>query len=155
MTGGKQRSLAILYDAAYPFVDGGGQRRIFEIAKAFVAAGWQVDWYAMHSWDGDPCQERGGIVYHGVGGPLHFYGADGRRSLRQALAYGRAILFSRAGFSSCDLVWCGQWPFFHLLALILRLVPWRTHLLVDWWEVWGRRRWLHYHRILGFGGWLL
>jgi glycosyltransferase involved in cell wall biosynthesis len=155
MTAAKQRSLAILYDAAYPFIDGGGQRRIFEIAKAFVAAGWQVDWYAMHTWDGDPQQERAGIIYHGLGRPMDFYSADGRRSLRQALAYGWAVLLSRADFSSRDLVWCGQWPFLHLLALFLRLIPWRTHLLVDWWEVWGRQRWLRYHRILGLGGWLL
>lgn len=155
MSGGKPRSLAILYDAAYPFVDGGGQRRIFEIAKAFVAAGWRVDWYATQAWDGAPQQEHAGIVYHGVGAKAAFYGADGRRSLWQALAYGRGILFCDADFSSRDLIWCGQWPFFHLLALFVRLVPWRTHLLVDWWEVWGRERWLNYHRFLGFGGWVL
>lgn len=151
----KRRSLAILYDAAYPFLDGGGQRRIFEIAKAFVAAGWHVNWYALHTWDGPSRQEREGIIYHGLGQNVRFYGDDGRRALRQALVYGRGVLFSKADFASYDLVWCGQWPFFHLLALFVRLVSWRTRLLVDWWEVWGCRRWLSYHPLLGIGGWLM
>jgi glycosyltransferase involved in cell wall biosynthesis len=155
MTAKQQRSLAILYDAAYPFVDGGGQRRIFEIAKVFVATGWRVDWYALHTWDGAPRQERNGIVYHGIGRRVDFYGAGGRRNLRPALIYGRAVLLSGADFSSYDFVWCGQWPLFHLLAILVRLVPWRTSVLVDWWEVWGRQRWTEYHRFLGLGGWLL
>lgn len=148
------RSLAIFYDAAYPFTDGGGQRRLYEVGRHMAAHGWKVHWYALKTWDGDPIQTREGIVYYGLNGHTHFYRKNGKRGLRQALSYGRAVLLARADFSSYDLVWCGQWPLFHILALFSRLVPWRTRMLVDWWEVWGSY-WLDYARWVGLGGWFL
>jgi len=48
-------------------------------------------------------------------------------------------------------VWCGQWPFFHIFALTARLVPWKTQLLVDWWEVWGAH-WFVYGGVSGVFG---
>lgn len=148
------RSLAIFYDAAYPFTDGGGQRRLYEIGRHMAAHGWRVHWYALKTWEGDPVQIRDGIVYHGLRGHTRFYGNNGKRGLREAVSYGRAVLTARADFGSYDLVWCGQWPLFHILALIARFVPWRTHMLIDWWEVWGRY-WLDYAGLIGFGGWFL
>lgn len=148
------RSLAIFYDAAYPFTDGGGQRRLYEVGRHMAAHGWSVHWYALKTWDGDPVQTRDGIVYYGLKGHTRFYRGNGKRGLREALSYGRAVLTARKDFGSYDAVWCAQWPLFHILALIVRLVPWRTHMLVDWWEVWGRH-WLDYAGLAGFGGWFL
>lgn len=145
LTGDKvgSRSLAIFYNAAYPFTDGGGQRRLYEVGRYMAAHGWRVHWYALKTWDGDPVQIRDGIVYYGLKGHTGFFRKNGKRGSREALSYGRAVLAARADFGSYDLVWCAQWPFFHILALIVRLVPWRTQVLVDWWGVWGRY-WLDY-----------
>jgi glycosyltransferase involved in cell wall biosynthesis len=148
------RSMAIFYDGAYPFTDGGGQRRLYEVGRHMAAHGWRVHWYALKTWDGDPVQVRDGIVYYGLKGHTGFYRNNGKRGIREALSYGRAVLRARADFGSYDLVWCGQWPLFHIPALIARLVPWRTQMLVDWWEVWGRY-WLDYAGWVGLGGWIL
>lgn len=150
----RSRSLAIFYDAAYPFTDGGGQRRLYEVGRYMAAHGWRVHWYALKTWDGDAVQNRDGIVFYGLKGHTGFYRKNGKRGLRETLSYGRAVLTARTDFGSYDLVWCGQWPLFHILALIARLVPWRTQMLVDWWEVWGRY-WLDYGGWVGLGGWFL
>lgn len=148
------RSVAILYDVAYPFVYGGGQRRLYEVGRRMAALGWNVHWYPLKAWDGDCKLFRDGIVYQGLRGRTSLYGTNGKRAYAEALSYGRAVLTARVDFASYDLVWCAQWPLFHILALIARLVPWRTRLLVDWWEVWGRY-WLTYAGLPGLGGWLL
>jgi len=148
------RSLAIFYDAAYPFMYGGGQRRLYEVGRYMVRHGWTVHWYVLKTWDGPSTQVRDGIVYFGLKGHTQFYGRNGKRTLKEALAYGFAVLTAKADFGSYDLVWCAQWPIFHIIALMARLVPWRSTMLVDWWEVWGRY-WLKYSPWLGLGGWFI
>ena len=129
--------LALVYDVAYPFVEGGGQKRMYEVARRFGGWGWDVHWYCLKTWEGAAVRQLGGITYHGLQGHTNFYASDGTRSRRAALSFGRAVLFADVRFAEYDIVWCGQWPYFHILALFARLTPWRTRLLVDWWEVWG------------------
>jgi glycosyltransferase involved in cell wall biosynthesis len=150
----RRRSLAIFYDAAYPFTDGGGQRRLYEVACHMAAHGWIVHWYALKTWDGDSVQIRDHIVYYGLKGHTALFRQNGKRRVREALSYGWAVLTAPANFGSYDLVWCAQWPLLHILALIARGLPWRTRMLVDWWEIWGRY-WLDYAGWLGLGGWFL
>ncbi len=145
------RSLGIVYDVAYPFVEGGGERRLYEVARRLADDGWSVTWYCFQTWDGPSVQTLGGIKYVGLRGRSSLYRADGARSRLSALSFGRAVLFTQADFSAHDIVWCGQWPYFHVLALCARLVPWRTKLFLDWWEVWGSG-WLS-HGASGLGGW--
>ncbi len=143
--------IALVYDVAYPFVEGGGQKRMFEIAKRFVSWGWEVHWYSFKTWEGPATQLRDGITYHGLEGYAKFYNNVGVRSIRAALSFGWAVLLSKGSFSKYDVVWCGQWPYFHIIALALRRVPWRTLLLVDWWEVWGSH-WITYKGAVGIIG---
>src|SRR5437016_14382838 len=103
-----RRRLAIFYDVAYPFIDGGGQRRIYEVARDLASHGWTVHWYALKTWDGDSIQVRDGIVYVGLKGDTQLYGRNGKRRLIEALAYGFAVLKVRADFESYDVVWCAQ-----------------------------------------------
>ena len=151
---GSVRSIAVLYDVAFPFVEGGGQRRLYEVARRLARRGHVVHWYALKTWDGPSVQERDGITYFGLDGRTALYSNDGKRSLSAAISYGNAILKARTSFHQYDLVWCGQWPLFHHFALLARLVPFRTRILVDWWEVWGSH-WLEYGGLKGFGGWAM
>jgi hypothetical protein len=104
---GRSRSLAIFYDAAFPFTDGGGQRRLYEVGRYMAAHGWKVHWYALKTWDGDPVQYRDGIVFYGLKGHTSFYRKNGKRGLREALSYGRAVLAARADFGSSIGGKCG------------------------------------------------
>lgn len=150
----KRRSIAIFYEVAYPFLAGGGERRLYEIGRRFAARGWTVHWYTLHHWDGPATQERDGITYYGLRGNTRFYGSDGKRSTRQAFSYAAAVLRCKAKFETYDLVLCGQWPLFHLFSLFARRVPFRSRLVVDWWETWGRH-WFDYLGPSGIVGWTL
>jgi glycosyltransferase involved in cell wall biosynthesis len=142
-------SIAIFYEAAYPFLAGGGERRLYEIARRLAMQGWTVHWFALHHWTGAAVQERDGIVYHGLRGSTRFYGSDGKRSTRQAFAFAWALMFRcRVDLRAYDVALCGSWPLFHLFALMARRVPFRSVMVVDWWETWGR----HWFTYLGPSG---
>lgn len=138
-------SLALVYDVAYPFVEGGGQKRMFEVATRLAASGWNIAWYTLHTWDGPATIKAHGITYHGLAGDTEFYTKSGRRSIREALSFGWAIWKARSEIRKHAVLWCGQWPYFHLFALA---PGYSGRLIVDWWETWGNR-WYEY---LGIGG---
>lgn len=147
------KRVAILYDCAYPFVPGGGQKRLYEICRRLIAKGWQVDWYAMKSWP-----EPGEVVVNGirfipVAPARAMYRADGKRSIAQTLVYGRAIAkFPRLG--GYDLVHMGQWPYFHFFPVRLFSLFGRARISVDWWEVWAGH-WRDYYGSKGYLGMVL
>lgn len=142
------RSIALVYDVAYPFVEGGGQKRMFEVASRLAASGWAVTWYALHTWDGPATTKVHGITYRGLAGETKFYTASGRRSIREALSFGRAAWRARAEIQRNPVLWCGQWPYFHLFALS---PGYSGKLVVDWWETW-RERWYEYLGARGLAG---
>jgi glycosyltransferase involved in cell wall biosynthesis len=141
----EERSLALVYDSAYPFVEGGGQKRMFEVATRLTASGWAITWYTLHSWDGPATTKVNGITYRGLTGETKFFTESGRRSIRQALSFGQAAWRARREIHCHPILWCGQWPYFHLFALA---PGYSGKLVVDWWETWGER-WYEY---LGAGG---
>jgi glycosyltransferase involved in cell wall biosynthesis len=138
-------SLALVYDAAYPFVEGGGQKRMFEVALRLAASGWKITWYALHTWDGPATIKAHGITYRGLKGDTEFYTESGRRSIREALSFGRAVWRARGDIQQHPILWCGQWPYFHLFALA---PGYSGRLVVDWWETWGD----HWYKYLGACG---
>ncbi len=145
-----QPRIALLYDCVYPFVPGGGQKRLYEIAKRLVAKGWQIDWYGLKSWP-----ETGSILVDGIrlipvsaAGAL--YREDGKRSILQTFRYGAAI----AKFPTLrdyDLIHMGQWPYFHFFPVWLYTAFAKTKISADWWEVWARH-WLDYYGWKGLLG---
>lgn len=144
------RRIAIAYDCAYPFVPGGGQKRLFEICRRLVKMGWRIDWYALHSWPEPGETEVDGIRFIPAAPATSLYGGDGKRSILQTLYYGRAMVkFPRLG--SYDLIHMGQWPYFHFFPA--RLYSWfgGARLSADWWEVWAKH-WFEYYGRKGLLG---
>lgn len=150
ITPGRGKRIAVLYDCAYPFVPGGGQKRLYEICRRLIAKGWQVDWYAMKSWP-----EPGEVVVNGirfipVAPAREMYRADGKRSIAQTLVYGRAIAkFPRLG--GYDLIHMGQWPYFHFFPARLFSLFGSARISADWWEVWAAH-WRDYYGVKGYLG---
>lgn len=142
----------IVYDVSYPFVEGGGQKRIYEIAKRLVTRGWEVRWFTFKTWDGASDIVQDGIRYIGLDGYVPLYAADGRRSPREALAFGRAVWSRRHVIRSADVVWCGQWPYSHLMPLMFGGT---ARLYVDWWEVWGSHWFEYFGRLKGLIGYCI
>ena len=139
--------IAYVYDAVYPFVKGGGERRIFEIASRLSHRGHETHLFGMKYWQGADSYRNNGVWYHSLGAAVPLYHSSGRRSIRQALRFGlQAWQFLPQG--RFDIVDCGQWPYFHFLPARLHSFLRRSHFVVSWYEVWGR----HWYQYLGPAG---
>jgi L-malate glycosyltransferase len=142
--------IGFVYDAIYPYLKGGGERRIYEVARRLSARGHEVHLIGMKGWTGPDSLERDGLIYRSVGRAIPLYHSSGRRSIREALGFGLQAL-RLLSFERFDVIDCGQWPYFHLLAA--RVYCWLRScpMVVSWYEVWGRH-WYEYLGYFGFAG---
>lgn len=142
--------IAIVYDAVFPYVKGGGERRYYELALRLADRGHEVHWYGMKYWDGPRVQTRDGVTYHGVCRAMPLYVAGGRRSILQALVFGLACL--RLLRPRYDVIDCCGFPFFSLFSARLATALRGGLLVSTWHEVWGRAYWTSYLGKLGVAG---
>jgi glycosyltransferase involved in cell wall biosynthesis len=142
--------IGFVYDAVYPYLKGGGERRIYEVARRLSARGHEVHIFGMKYWEGDDSIRSDGLIYRSLGRHVPLYHSSGRRSIREALQFGLQALRLLA-LERFDVIDCGQWPYFHLLPA--RAYCWFRccPMVVSWYEVWGRH-WFDYLGRLGFAG---
>jgi L-malate glycosyltransferase len=133
--------IALVYDALYPYVRGGGERRYHEIGRR-LAATHEVTYLTWQWWDGPARAELDGMRLVGVGRPPSLYGADGKRTVREAAAFAARIglELGRGGF---DIVDCSATPYLPLYAAWTATRLTRTPLVATWHEFWGDH-WLEY-----------
>ena len=148
------KRLAILYDCPFPFIQGGGQRRLFEIAQYHLAHDWEVEWYALKFWEGPDKIKHEGIIYNSVGKWTELYDSAGKRRLWETIYYG-AMIARHVELRKFDILLAGQWPLFHLIPARIFCFLGKSKLVVDWWEIWGREHWKNYYGIKGVLGSLL
>jgi L-malate glycosyltransferase len=148
-----QNRIALLYDCVYPFVPGGGQKRLFEVARRLTAKGWQVDWYGLKSWPEPGIIAIDGIRFIPVADSKSLYDQDGKRSILQTLFYGFAVSKIPA-LRHYDIIHLGQWPYFHFFPVRAYTLFSKTRISADWWEVWAAH-WLDYYGKKGVLGILL
>lgn len=141
-------SIGIVYDVAYPFIEGGGQRRFFEVGRRLSRRGWKIDWYCFKTWEGESIRSYEGITYYGLSGYSTLYTKKGRRSIKEALSFGQAILTQGNKFHKYSILWLGQWPYFHIFAVWVRNLKRTSPIIIDWWETWNK----HWYEYLGIAG---
>lgn len=139
--------IAYIYDVAYPWVTGGGERRIYELAIRLAKRGHEVHWFSLKWWDGPSDITWGGIYFHGVGKQRELY-KNGRRDIGEALYFAWKIFRKFRG--DFDVVDSQNFPYFHNFAAGLK----RVNLVITWHEVWGNY-WLQYLGRLGVVGVLI
>jgi glycosyltransferase involved in cell wall biosynthesis len=140
--------IALVYDAVYPWIKGGGEKHLYELALELRDRGHEVHLFAMHCWDGPPDVVRDGLFYHALCPRLPLYNARGRRSLIEPLRFAWGVLtrLPRYRLERFDIVDLIAFPYFSVLAfwLVRTLsaanVPW----LLTWLEVWGKTYWRSY-----------
>ena len=49
----KKLKILLVYDVSYPHVEGGGQRRLYEIARRLAEEGHEISWLCFKTWSGD------------------------------------------------------------------------------------------------------
>ena len=138
--------IAFVYDAVYPFVPGGVERRIYEVSRRLAGRGHDVHIYGMKFWEGEKTLSRDGVIVHGICRPFHLY-RNGKRSIFPALYFGGSVFFAlfRERF---DIIDCQQFPYTSALAAIVSRYFSRSPLIITWHEFWGD----YWYEYLGFTG---
>ena len=130
--------IAFVYDAVYPWVKGGAEKRIYELARRLASKGHQVHWYGMGYWwseKGKKDIEMDGIHLHGVCKPLELYEND-RRSIKEAIYFAWRILFKlKAG--KFDIIDCQGFPFFSCFSAKFKSLFNKSTLVLTLHEVWN------------------
>lgn len=148
MSKGCRKQLLMIFDTPFPFILGGGQRRIFEIGKRLAEHG-RVDWLCFKAWAGDQTITSDGITYIGTRDIPNLYGESGNRNAKEPILFFIDVLKRLFLLRRYDTVWVAQWPLIHLMPIILVCKICRVKLVIDWWEVWEFRNWYSYARVLG------
>lgn len=140
--------IALVYDAVYPWVKGGGEKHLWELAVGLRRRGHEVHCFGMQYWPGPKSFERDGVWLHGVCRARPLYDADGKRSTLPALlfAWGLFVTLMRKPAGRLDVIDSIVFPFFSIFAIALWrfLSGDRTPWLLTWLEIWGRGYWRRY-----------
>ncbi|HIH71972.1 MAG: Glycosyltransferase, family 1 [Thermococcales archaeon 44_46] len=128
--------IAYIYDAVYPFVKGGVERRIYEVGKR-LAKKHEVHWFSL-DWNG----ELEEMQLRKVGRWNHLYSGN-RRSIGEAIYFAKKLLLKFEG--NYDIIDCQEFPYLPCFSAKVHSVLRRTPLIVTWHEVWNE----YWHEYLG------
>ena len=131
----RRLKIAFVYDALYPYVVGGGERRYHELAKR-LALDHNVCRYSWTYWSPDDLRPSPEVRYHGAGRAPHFYGSHGKRRITEALAFALRLAprLARARF---DVIDCASMPYFPTVSTQICARATGAALVVTWHEYWG------------------
>ena len=144
--------IAFIYDAVYPFITGGAEKRVYEMARRLVQRGHEVHWYGIGWWwpeNGQKDIEIEGIHLHGVCKPMDLYD-DERRSISEAV-YFAVRLLPKLGREKFDVIDCQGFPFFSCFTAKINSLFLGSPLVITLHEVWNDY-WYEYLGKAGFFG---
>ena len=141
--------IGMVYDAIYPYVNGGGEKRIYELSKRLVAQGHEVHLFGVKWWDGSDIIEKEGMVLHGVCGKMELY-VNGRRSISEAIIFSVKLL-PHLVKERYDIIDVTAFPYFSCFTTRLISIYKGTPMIITWHEVWGDY-WYEYMGKSGFFG---
>lgn len=138
--------IAFVYDVIYPYVKGGVEKRIRELAVRLSARGHDVHIVGMKYWEGPDALEVDGITLHGICPAQPLY-ADGRRTIREAIWFSTCLIpfLKREEF---DIIDCQQFPYFPCFSVKVAAVMKKKPFVITWHEVWGD----YWYEYLGWKG---
>jgi glycosyltransferase involved in cell wall biosynthesis len=141
--------IAYVYDAVYPWIKGGAEKRIWEISKRLVERGHEVHLFGIKWWDGKKDIMKEGVYLHGIGEWNNLY-VNGRRSIKEGLYFGIKTLTGLKG--DFDVIDCQEFPYFPCFSAKMRSLLKKSELVITWYEIWGDY-WFKYLGKKGFFGW--
>ena len=145
--------IAFIYDAVYPWIKGGVEKRIYEIGRR-LAKKHEVHWYGIGWWFKDDSRtlDYDGIILHGVCKPMQLY-VDGRRSIKEAIYFATKLLpeLMKERF---DIVDCQEFPYFPCFTAKAHSFFKKSPLVITWYELWDKY-WFNYLGIKGIFGYLV
>ncbi len=141
--------IAFVYDVIYPYVKGGVEKRVWELAVRLTRRGHEVHLFGMKFWDGDDILIHEGVILHGVCPARPLY-AGGRRTVGEAIHFSLRLI-PHLGRYRFDIIDCQQFPFFSCLTAKALTVFKKTPLVITWHEVWGDYWYVYLGRCGAFG----
>ncbi|MCL0048710.1 glycosyltransferase family 4 protein [Dehalococcoidia bacterium] len=141
--------IAYIYDAVYPWLKGGAEKRVYEISKRLAERGHEVHWFGLKWWDGENDIVKDGVYLHGIGKWDNLY-ADGRRSIKEGLHFGIKTLTGLKG--DFDIIDCQEFPYFPCFTAKVHSLFKGTPLVITWYETWDDY-WFEYLGKKGVFGW--
>jgi L-malate glycosyltransferase len=139
--------IAYIYDAVYPWVKGGAEKRIYELSRRLAERGHEVHCYGMKWWPDDKDIIMNGVHHHGICPAMPLY-KNGKRSIMQATSFAGKVL---AAGIDCDAVDCQNFPYLSCLSAKLLCSLQGRRLFITWHEIWGDY-WYEYLGRKGFLG---
>ncbi|MCX8183389.1 MAG: glycosyltransferase family 4 protein [Crenarchaeota archaeon] len=139
--------IAFVYDAVYPWIKGGVERRIYELGKR-LSRRHEVHWFSLKWWDGGE-KSLNGILLHGVGVGRPLY-VNGKRSISEALYFGLKLLSSFR--YDVDFIDVQAFPYFSCFSSKFHSMTAGACMAVTWHELWGTY-WFEYLGPKGLAGW--
>ncbi|AAB90909.1 glycosyltransferase family 4 protein [Archaeoglobus fulgidus] len=131
--------VVFIYDAVYPWVKGGVEKRIYEIGKRLSHWGFRVKWLCA-GWWGKEQRKLEGIELIPVCGPLRLYSGE-RRSISSALSF--ALSLAKNAKINADVLDCQVFPYLSVFPFFRR-----RNLVLTWHEYWGD----YWKEYLGYAG---
>lgn len=125
--------IAYVYDAVYPWVKGGAEKRIYELSRRLVKRGHEVHCYGMKWWAGEDEIIQDRVHLHGICPSMPLY-RGGRRSISQAAFFAGRLLGLR---TDCDVIDCQNFPYLPCFSAKLLASLRGQKLFITWHEVWG------------------
>ncbi len=141
--------IAFVYDAVYPWIKGGAEKRIYELGRRLAKHGHEVHVFGIKWWDGADMIEYEGMVLHGVCSPMELY-VNGRRSIPEAVIFSIKLL-PHLIKEKFDVIDVSAFPYFPCFTAKLVSVLRGNRMLITWHEVWGDY-WYEYLGRAGFFG---
>ncbi len=136
--------IAYVYDAVYPWVKGGAEKRIYELSRRLAKRGHEVHCYGMKWWMGEDEICKDGVHLHGICPPMPLY-SNGKRSISQAAFFAGKLLALR---TDCDVMDCQNFPYLSCFSAKLLTNLRGQKLFITWHEVWAD----YWRRYLGEKG---
>ncbi|MCK9593491.1 MAG: glycosyltransferase family 4 protein [Methanoregula sp.] len=141
--------IAFVYDVIYPYVKGGVEKRVWELATRLTRHGHEVHLFGMKFWDNEDILFRDGIWLHGICPSYNLY-TGGRRSFWKPF-YFSVCLISPLLREKFDIIDCQQFPYFSCISTGFVSKMKKIPLTITWIEVWGDY-WYEYIGKKGFLG---
>jgi glycosyltransferase involved in cell wall biosynthesis len=140
--------IAYIYDAVYPWVKGGAEKRVYELSRRLAAKGHEVHCYGIKWWTGESTIIQEGVHLHGICLPMDLYSGN-RRSISEAVWFASKLLPSLS--QVFDVVDCQEFPYIPCFSAKFSTKLRGGELFITWHEVWGDY-WRNYLGHLGIVG---
>ncbi len=127
--------IAFVSDVIYPYVKGGVEKRVWELAVRLAKRGHEVHVIGMKYWEGDGTLIQDGVFLHGVCPAKKLY-SGGRRTVGEAIIFGMYLIRPLAK-EQFDIIDCQQFPYLPCIPVRFISLARKIPSVITWHEVWG------------------